>query len=121
MGTPAPEPQIQLTGQDRLSQREQIEGVLGRVKGKGEPLRVRLPFTLYDYDTARGYTFVRDASWNLQLPSEHIVPETIERLIYTIGQCMTAIAREGTEKVLQKIAPDLTPEEHHLQQTEEQG
>lgn len=104
MGTP--EPPIQLVGQDRLSQREQIEAVLKRAREKKEPVRVRLPFTLYDQDTSRGYTFIRDAAWNLQLPTDQTTPETIERLIFTLGQCVTAIAREGTEEVLKRLEPD---------------
>lgn len=103
----APEPVISLTGQDRLTQREQISTVLGRAQEKREPLRVRLPFTLYDHGAQRAYVFVRDAAWNLQLKSDQLTPEIIEQLIRTIGECMAAIARDGTEAVMQKLAPPL--------------
>ena len=87
------------SGADRIPQREQIEQVLSRAREKGEPVRVRLPFTLYDQDVTRGYVFLRDATWNLQLSSDQITPETIEQLIQTIGQCIVAIAQHGSEQV----------------------
>lgn len=88
---------------DRLSQREQIEQVLVRAREKKEPIRVRLPFSLYDYDTSRGYMFVRDATWNLQLPIDQTDADTIQRLIETLGKCIVAIATEGSEAVIQKL------------------
>lgn len=87
------------SGADRLSQREQIDQVLARAREKKEPVRVRLPFTLYDHDTTRGYVFVRDATWNIQLPSEHLTADTIEQLIQTIGKCIVAIAQHGSDEV----------------------
>lgn len=88
---------------DRLTQREQIMEVLQRAKEKGEPVRIRLPFSLYDYDTTRTYIPIRDAAWNLQLPTAQTTPEMIEQLIVTIGKCLVAIAQEGSEKVIEKL------------------
>jgi hypothetical protein len=102
---PSPEPPISLTsGADKLTQRQQIEEVLERTRSKGEPVRVRLPFSLYDQADTRGYVFVRDAVWNLQLPSELTTPETIEKLIATLGACIVAIASEGSDAVIKKLA-----------------
>lgn len=89
------------SGADRLSQREQITQVLGWAQEKGQPVRVRLPFTLYDTD--RSYVFIRDATWNLELPSAALTPETIEQLIQTIGRCIVAIATQGSDAVLGKL------------------
>ena len=91
------------SGSDRIPQREQIEQVLTRAREKGEPVRVRLPFTLYDQDVTRGYVFLRDATWNLQLRSDQITPETIEQLIQTIGKCIVAIAQHGSDEVSEAL------------------
>ena len=88
---------------DRLPQREQIEQVLLRAQQKKEPVRVRLPFSLYDHDVTRGYVFVRDATWNLQLPVDQTTPETIQALIHAIGRCLVAIAEQGSERVIEKL------------------
>jgi hypothetical protein len=99
------DPQISvISGASRLNQREQIEVVLARAQEKNEPVRVRIPFSMYDYDTeSRTYMFIRDAVWNLQLPVEQTGPETIERLIATLGECIVAIAEQGSERVIQKL------------------
>lgn len=108
MPAPEPEPPISLiTTADRLTQREQIEEVLARAKAKGEPVRVRMPFSLYDAADTRGYVFLRDAVWNLQLPSDRTSPETIEKLIYTIGQCVVAIAEKGSDAVIKRLAGEV--------------
>lgn len=94
-----PEPQITITSQDRLNQREQIEQVLERAREKNDTLRIRLPFSLYDYTETRGYVQVRDAAWNLQLPADKTTPEMVIRLIETMGKCIVAIATHGSEAV----------------------
>lgn len=97
---------IQITvtsGSERRTQSEQIDQVLARAQEKHGPLRIRLPFSLYDYDTTRGYVFVRDATWNLQLPSAQATRETIEELIEILGTCIVAIAQEGVETVRKKL------------------
>ncbi len=97
--------QISVTsGADKLSQREQIEQVLARAQGKNEALRVRIPVTLYDHAESRGYVFLREATWNLQLPIAQTTPETVEDLIQTLGACINAIAREGSVAVREKLA-----------------
>jgi hypothetical protein len=53
--------------------------------------------------------FLRDAVWNLQLPSELTTPETIEKLIATLGACIVAIASEGSDAVIKKLAAEVTP------------
>lgn len=99
---PDPEPLISFV--DRRSQAEQIAEILERTRARNEVVRVRIPFMLYDYGDNRNYAGIRDASWNLQLPTDRTTPETIARLIDTIGQCIVAIAREGSENVLTKLA-----------------
>lgn len=99
-----PDVQISVTSStDRLTQREQIEQVIARAREKQEPVRIRLPFSMYDYTAARGYEFLRDATWNLQLPCDQTTPETIEQLIETLGKCIVAIASEGSETVMAKL------------------
>lgn len=99
-----PEPSISVTSPaDRLTAHEQIEQVLERARVKGEPLRIRLPFSLYDQADSRTYVGVRDAAWNLALPSEHTTPETVEKLIDTIGQCIVAIAKEGCDTIVARL------------------
>jgi hypothetical protein len=94
------EPQITITSsQTRLDQRAQIDQVLERAREKKDTLRIRLPFSLYDYTDTRGYTQVRDAAWNLQLPADQTTPEQVMRLIETIGKCIVAIATHGSEQV----------------------
>ena len=101
---PEPEPQISLVNPDRQTQRQQIEEVLARAQATGNLVRVRIPFSLYDTADTRGYVFLRDAVWNLQLPSELTTPETIEKLIATLGACIVAIASEGSDAVIKKLA-----------------
>jgi hypothetical protein len=98
------EPRVTLiTGADRLSQREQIAVHLARAVAREEPLRVRMPFTLYDAQSeSRGYVPLRDAAWNLQLPSDSS-PESVVRLIQTLGSCIAAIADLGSEEVLARL------------------
>lgn len=91
-------------GTDRQSRADQIAEVLARVRAKGEPVRVRLPFTLYDYADARSYVFLRDATWNLQLPGETTTPEAVEALIHALGVCIVAIATHGSGPVEAALA-----------------
>ena len=98
------------SGTDRLSQREQIELVVARARERQEPIRVRLPFTLYEYSTERAYTFVRDAVWNIQLPVTQTTPETIEKLIDTIGRCIVAIAQEGSDEIMRRLLEPPPPQ-----------
>ena len=91
-----------VSGTDRETQREQIERMLQRAQTNKEPVRIRLPFTMYGKGE-RGYLFVRDATWNLQLPSEQTTPEAIEELIAAIGTCIVAIATEGSAQVCAKL------------------
>lgn len=94
--------QISVTSSaDKLPQREQIEQLLQRAKDKAEPLRIRVPLTLYD---SKNYVFLRDAAWNLQLPAEQVSVEQIEQLIGAIGTCITAIARDGSAAVVEKLS-----------------
>lgn len=100
-----PEPQMSFssatTGQ---TQAQQIAAVLALAQAKQLPMRVRIPFSLYDHDpVSRNYVNVKDAAWNLALPSEGLEVAHVERLIHTIGVCMAAIAREGSERVLEKL------------------
>lgn len=107
---------IRLVGQDKPTQREQIEKVLEFAKARNEPLRIRIPFSLYDMEAGRGYLFIKDASWNLQLPSNQTTPEHIEHLIRAIGECITAIAKEGTGNVLKRLRES---EKHWTEESED--
>ena len=86
-------------GTDKLSRTDQIAEVVARAQEKREPIRVRIPFTLYDYADARSYVFLRDAAWNLQLPVETTTPEAVEDLIQAIGACIVAIGTHGSRQV----------------------
>ena len=98
------EPQIRvLSGADRATARDQISEVIARARAKGEPVRIRIPFSLYDHDTSRAYVFVRDATWNLSLPAEETEPETVENLIQVIGRCIVSVATAGSAAVLQAL------------------
>lgn len=88
---------------DRPSQRDQIAVALARALERNETLRIRLPLSLYDYSENRGYTFVRDAAWNLQLPAVNTTPEMVMRLIETVGKCIVAIAEQGSDEVERKL------------------
>ena len=88
---------------DRATQREQITQVLERNAAKGEPVRVRIPFTLYDAEMNRGYQAIREAAWNLTLDGATTTPEIIEDLIATIGRCIVAIAQEGSIHVIERL------------------
>lgn len=104
-----PEPQITLvTGNERLTQREQLEAFIRRAAETKQPLRLRLPITLYDYGSDnRGYVPLRDASWNFQLPAERTSPADVERLITALGKCIAAIAELGTAAVIDRLTtPD---------------
>lgn len=94
------EPQITLTSsQQRPDQRTQIEDVLERARARKDTLRIRLPFSLYDYSDQRGYMQLRDAAWNLQLPADQTDAAMVMRLIDTIGKCIVAIATHGSAEV----------------------
>lgn len=92
-----------VAGIDRLSRREQVEQVLARARERREPLRVRLPMTLYDHADSRSYVFLRNATWNVQLPSETASPEMVEDLITAIGTCLSAIGQHGSQAVAETL------------------
>jgi len=96
----------------RTTAREQIEQAIQVARTRKQPLRVRIPFGLYNYGAARGYTFVRDAAWNLTLPSEITEAAHIESYIQAIGRCIVAITEEGVDAVLDKLGdgPTQTPD-----------
>jgi|SRR3972149_2742334 len=96
---PDPVPMTVTGGEERLTRRAQIEQVLARAQARAEPIRIRLPLTIYDYADNRSYAFLRDAAWNLQLPLDQVTPDTIEGLIRTIGACIVAIATHGSAAV----------------------
>lgn len=91
---------------DRLTRREQIEQVLERARSKKEPIRVRIPFQLYDYDTTRGYLNVRDASWNLTLPILQATPDTVEDLIAVIDKFVRALGELGARGTAERLEGD---------------
>lgn len=91
-------PGIIVSHGQRRSQVEQLTAMLSQAHELQRPVRIRLPFTYYDH-TTRGYTQVRDAAWNLQLPVEQTTPETIAQLIAVLGQCIVAIAQHGSAEV----------------------
>ena len=99
-------PQISVS--DRATRQEQIEEIFDRARAKGEPLRIRIPFGLYDYGPSRSYVNLRDASWNLQLTLEDSTPQTINAMIETVGACITAISELGLEEVKKRLATPTT-------------
>lgn len=100
------EPQIQVaSGLDRPTQREQIDDIIARAREKGEPVRIRLPLSLYNYSTSRGYIELRDASWNLQLPSETLNPESVEQLIYAIHVFVRTLGDIGAAATVARLTP----------------
>jgi hypothetical protein len=82
---------------------EQIIATLALARAKGEPLRVRIPFGLYDYNQRRGYTFLRGVVWNMQLPSDQTTPESVEQLIQAIGECLVKVTELGSAEVLTRL------------------
>lgn len=100
-----PDPPITLvTGQDRLTQREQLESFLQRAAAAKQPIRMRLPLTLYDSQSdSRGYVPLRDAAWNFHMPADKTTAEDIERLIQALGSCIAAIAEHGATVVLERL------------------
>ena len=100
--TQIPDPPISLV-LDRRSQREQIEAVLERAQARKEPVRVRIPVSLFSYEESRSYVALAGAVWNLQLPIDQTRPETIEKLIQTIGKCIVAIASLGSAEVVKRL------------------
>lgn len=96
-----PEPQISVT--DRATRQEQIDEIVTRARSRGEPLRIRIPFSLYDYGPTRSYVNLRDASWNLTLTLDTTTPETIDEMIQTLGECVNAIGRVGMEEVRKRL------------------
>lgn len=97
---PQDDPQIQLsTASLRQSRRDRIAEVIQLARDRKDPLRIRLPFTLYDYKANRGYAYLRDSTWNITLPSEELTPEQVENLIGTIDRFMIAVANHGSGTV----------------------
>jgi hypothetical protein len=88
----------------RVTRTEQITEILARAREKDEPVRVRIPFGLYEYSQNRNYLFLRDTAWNLTLPTDQTTPETVEALIDAVGTCIAAIAGKGSARVLAKLA-----------------
>jgi hypothetical protein len=98
------EPQIQITTPaNRASAQDQILEVLERAKLKQDVFRIRIPFTLYEYGVSRNYATVRDAVWNIAIPTDQVSVEYVETLIQTIGVCIAAIAKEGADVVVAKL------------------
>lgn len=96
---PDPLPMTVVAGSNRPSRRDQIDDLIARAQARGEPIRLRLPLSFYDYSDSRSYSFLRDAAWNLSLPSTDATPETIEALIRSLGACLVAIATHGSARV----------------------
>lgn len=99
---------VERAGMSGRTRREQIDTVLrSAVEHQETVVRVRIPVTLYDYSSDnqnRNYTHLRDAAWNIQLPTSQTTPEVIEDLIEVLGQCMVAIAGEGSARVRERLA-----------------
>jgi hypothetical protein len=95
-------PTVTMSGdRQRPTSRQQIEEVLVRARLKNEPLRVRLPFTLYDHDVTRTYVVLRDTAWNISLPQASV--EGVEDLIGTISLCLNEIILRGTASVRARL------------------
>ena len=93
-----------VTGNERLTQREQLEAFLQRAALAKQPIRMRLPLTLYDSQSdSRGYVPLRDAAWNFHMPADQIGVEDIERLIQALGHCITAISTLGPTAVMARL------------------
>jgi hypothetical protein len=104
------EPPIQMaSGLDRPTQRDQILEIIQRAQQKHDLVRMRLPLALYNYGTSRGYTELRDASWNLQLPSENLQPEAIESIIAAVHLFIRTLAEVGATETMRRLLP--LPEE----------
>lgn len=95
------EPQASLS--IRATAREQIAVAIQLAQSKEQPLRIRIPFGVYNYNQSRGYTFVRDAAWNLSMPSEAVTVEHVEKYINALGRCIAAIITDGPEGVVAKL------------------
>lgn len=101
---PEPRPTGISSAADRRTARQQIEQVLVSVRASGEPLRMRIPVTLYSAETVnRGYVTVPDSAWNLTFDNT-TPPEVIEAHILAIGKCLVAITAQGSAVVLRKLA-----------------
>lgn len=88
----------------RPTAREQIADVIERARQAGEPLRIRLPFTLYNYQKNRTYEQVRDAVWNITLADvPPVTPEHVEGIIEALGKCVVALSEQGSEAVMRKL------------------
>lgn len=101
MTNTAPEPQIQLL--DKPTQREQIDEIIARAREKGEPVRIRLPVALYNYKESRGYVELREASWNLQLPSDTATPESVGTIIQAIDVFIRTLSEVGAAAVMERL------------------
>lgn len=116
-----PDQRMQVLG--KPSQRQQIEEILQRAAGQPQQvLRARIPFSLYDHQSDnRNYVQLRDATWTMALPLDKTTPESVEQLISTLGACIHAIANEGCQQVLEKLAVPALRREEIVASTVETG
>lgn len=97
-----PDPTIQVSSNlDRPEQRTQVEELIVAAQAMGQPVRVRLPLTILDYNHPnRDYRSIRDATWTLMLGSQGLQVESVERLIQVIHTCLRRVEQLGTDQVL---------------------
>lgn len=95
-------PDTKPTISSRPTARQQIEQMLASAQAADEPLRIRIPVTLYNAEANRSYTPIADTVWNLSYPNSAGV-ETIEAFISALGACLIAITLQGSATVLRKL------------------
>jgi hypothetical protein len=102
--SPLPDTAIEVaSGLDRPSQRDQIADIIARAREKGEPVRLRLPLSLYNYAANRGYIELRDASWNLKLASDQVTPEAVELIITALHTFVRTLGEVGAQAAMARL------------------
>jgi uridine phosphorylase len=107
-----PETQIQVSSSaerqaEKPTARQQIETVLERAQERGDPLRIRLPFTLWEYSEKKTYVTLREAVWLLTVPSEGVggqsAVDAVEELIQAMDAWVKAVGSAGAGRMLKAL------------------
>lgn len=88
-------------GSERPSSEQQIELALQQAQAKQDPVRARLGFQMY-FPEKGAYYQIRDATWKITLPAD-VEQQVIEGIVAAIGVCLSAIARDGAEAIVEKV------------------
>ena len=99
------EPTISMQSSERPTRRQQLETAIAAVTAKNDPLRLRMPVTIYGGDG--NYETLRDTTFNFTL--EGATVESTEVVIDTISTLLNTMTQIGVQETLRRLTAEPTP------------